>query len=91
MTGGQIEVFLAYPAAPVCLPHGRTGIGVSLQAWDRYRLVPAAVPHLCRGGRGLPRRRRHPAAPLILGLALVILLSIPWGFAVARRLATPAK
>ena len=25
--------------------------------------------------------------PLVLGLALVLLLSIPWGFAVARRLA----
>jgi hypothetical protein len=29
-------------------------------------------------------------APLVLGLALVLLLSIPWGFAVARRLASPA-
>lgn len=28
MTGCQIEVFLTYPAAPVCLPHGRTGIRV---------------------------------------------------------------
>ena len=27
-------------------------------------------------------------APLILGLALVLLLSIPWGVAVARRLAS---
>jgi hypothetical protein len=26
-------------------------------------------------------------APLLLGLALVLLLSIPWGFAVAHRLA----
>jgi len=30
-------------------------------------------------------------APLILGLALVLLLSLPWGLAVARRLAeTPS-
>ena len=29
-------------------------------------------------------------APLILGLALVLLLSIPWVLAVARRLANPA-
>jgi hypothetical protein len=28
-------------------------------------------------------------SPLILGLALVVLLSIPWGLAVARRLAGP--
>jgi hypothetical protein len=28
--------------------------------------------------------------PLVLGLALVLLLSIPWGFAVARRLADGA-
>jgi low temperature requirement protein LtrA len=28
--------------------------------------------------------------PLVLGLALVVLLSIPWGFAVARRLAGEA-
>jgi hypothetical protein len=28
--------------------------------------------------------------PLILGLALVLLLSIPWVLAVARRLASPA-
>jgi hypothetical protein len=27
-------------------------------------------------------------APLVLGLALVILLSIPWGYAVVRRLAS---
>ena len=30
-------------------------------------------------------------APLLLGLALVVLLSIPWGLAVARRLASPAN
>jgi low temperature requirement protein LtrA len=30
-------------------------------------------------------------APLVLGLALVLLLSIPWGFAVARRLASQDK
>src|SRR5690348_12715233 len=26
MTCYQIEVFLTYPAPPMCLPHGRTGI-----------------------------------------------------------------
>ena len=28
MTGCQIEVFLTYPAPAVCLPHGRTSVGV---------------------------------------------------------------
>jgi 4-amino-4-deoxy-L-arabinose transferase-like glycosyltransferase len=41
-----------------------------------------AVACLGHGAAGL--------APLILGLALVLLLSIPWGLAVARRLANPA-
>jgi 4-amino-4-deoxy-L-arabinose transferase-like glycosyltransferase len=30
------------------------------------------------------------SAPLVLGLALVLLLSIPWGYAVARHLANAA-
>jgi hypothetical protein len=29
------------------------------------------------------------SAPLVLGLALVLVLGIPWTFAVAHRLATP--
>jgi len=29
--------------------------------------------------------------PIVLGLALVLLLSIPWGFAVVRRLAGEAN
>ena len=67
-------------------------ISASLQAWDRdrglYRPLArtcAAVAVACLGvGAARP-------APLILGLALVLLLSIPWGFAVARRLASPAR
>jgi uncharacterized membrane protein (UPF0136 family) len=66
-------------------------IAATLQAWDRdrglYRPLArtcAAVAVACLGlGAARP-------APLILGLALVLLLSIPWGFAVARRLANPA-
>jgi low temperature requirement protein LtrA len=67
-------------------------ISASLQAWDRdrglYRPLArtcAAVAVACLGvGAARP-------APLVLGLALVLLLSIPWGFAVARRLASPAR
>jgi len=44
----------------------------------------AAVAVACLGlGAARP-------SPLILGLALVLLLSIPWTLAVARRLANPA-
>ena len=41
MTGGQIEVFLSYPAPPVCLPHGRTSIRVGA-AKRRGETRPAA-------------------------------------------------
>jgi low temperature requirement protein LtrA len=62
-------------------------VSASLQAWDRDRglyqplaRTCAAVAVACLGvGAARP-------APLVLGLALVLLLSIPWGFAVARRL-----
>jgi len=40
---------------------------------------------------GRPGQGALRPAPLVLGLALVLLLSIPWGLAVARRLAeTPS-
>ena len=48
---------------------------------DGLRQAPAS---------GGPRRQRRPLVPVIVAaalLALVLLLSIPWGFAVARRLA----
>jgi hypothetical protein len=67
-------------------------LAASLPAWNRdrglYRPLArtcAAVAVACLGlGAARP-------APLILGLALVLLLSIPWTLAVARRVATPAN
>jgi low temperature requirement protein LtrA len=67
-------------------------LAASLPAWERdrglYRPLArtcAAVAAVCLGlGAARP-------APLILGLALVLLLAIPWVFAVARRLASPAE
>jgi low temperature requirement protein LtrA len=64
-------------------------VAASLQDWRRdrglYRPLAgtcAAVAAACLGvGAARP-------APLFLSLALVVLLSIPWGFAVARRLAS---
>jgi len=66
-------------------------VAASLQAWHRdrglYRPLArtcAAVALACLGvGAARPQ-------PLLLGLALVLLLSIPWGLAVARRLANAA-
>jgi low temperature requirement protein LtrA len=63
-------------------------VAASLQAWRRDRglyqplaRTCAAVAVACLGvGAARP-------APLFLGLALVVLLSIPWGVAVAHRLA----
>ena len=67
-------------------------VSASLQAWHRDRglyqplaRTRAAVAVACLGvGAARP-------APLVLGLALVLLLGIPWGFAVAHRLANAAK
>jgi hypothetical protein len=63
-------------------------VSASLQAWraDRRLYQPlaracAVVAVLCLGVGAL-----RPA-PLVLGLALVFLLGVPWGIAVARRLA----
>ncbi len=66
-------------------------LAATLQAWARDRglyrpfaRICAAVAVACLAvGAARP-------APLILGLALVLLLSIPWGYAVAHRLANPA-
>ena len=61
-------------------------VAATLQAWQRDRglyrplaRICAAVAVVCLGvGAARP-------APLFLGLALVVLLCIPWVFAVARR------
>ena len=66
-------------------------VAASLQAWDRDRGIYRPLSRTCAVvavaclGIGAAR-----PAPLLLGLALVVLLSIPWGLAVARRLASPA-
>jgi low temperature requirement protein LtrA len=66
-------------------------VAATLQAWQRDRglyrplaAICAAVAVACLGvGAARP-------APLFLGLALVVLLSIPWVFAIAHRLASEA-
>ena len=64
-------------------------IAASLPAWHRDRGLYRPLSRACAAvavacvGVGAVR-----PAPLILGLALVLLLSIPWGLAVVRRLAT---
>jgi hypothetical protein len=63
-------------------------IAASLRAWHRdrwlYRPLASACAAVALACLGLGAAR---PAPLVLGLALVVLLSIPWTLAVARRLA----
>jgi low temperature requirement protein LtrA len=59
----------------------------SLQAWDQDRRLYQTLARTCAAvavvclGLGAAR-----PAPLLLGLALIVLLSIPWTLAVVRRL-----
>ena len=66
-------------------------VAASLPAWDRDRGLYRPLAGTCAGAAvacaGLGAAR---PAPLVLGLVLVLLLTIPWGYAVARRLANPA-
>ena len=63
-------------------------IAASLQAWDTDRGLYRPLARTCAvAAAGCLAVGAVQPAPLILGVALVILLSIPWGFAVARRLA----
>ena len=68
-----------------------TLLATSLPAWNRHRGLDQPLARTCAAvavaclGLGAVR-----PAPLILGLVLVALLSIPWVLAVARRLANPA-
>jgi low temperature requirement protein LtrA len=63
-------------------------LAASLQAWDRDRSVYRPLARTCAAVAGacLGLGAARPA-PLLLGLALVLLLAIPWGLAVARYLA----
>jgi low temperature requirement protein LtrA len=67
-------------------------LAASLPAWDRDRGLYRPLARMCAAAAvaclGLGAAR---PAPLVLGLVLVLLLGIPWGFAVARRLASPAR
>ena len=62
-------------------------VSASLRAWDSDRGLYRPLARICAGvavaclalGAVAP-------TPLVLGLALVLLLAIPWGFAVAHRL-----
>jgi len=62
-------------------------VAASLQAWarDRTLYVPLARTCAAVAVACLVLGAIRPP-PLVLGFALVLLLSIPWGFAVARRL-----
>jgi low temperature requirement protein LtrA len=63
-------------------------LAASLEAWDRKRDLYRQLARICGAvaiaGLGLGAAR---PAPLILAIALVVLLSIPWSFAVAHRFA----
>ena len=88
------------PAATAWLLCGGTAIvlgatmllAATLPAWDRDRGLHRPLARTCAAvavaclGLGAVR-----PAPLILGLVLVLLLSIPWGLAVARRLANSGE
>jgi low temperature requirement protein LtrA len=67
-------------------------VAASLQAWRSdaglYRPVARACAVVAVGCVGVAAAR---PAPIILGLALVLLLSIPWTLGVTRRLALPAS
>jgi len=64
-------------------------VAASLQAWDGDRGLYRPLARTCAvvAVACLVVGAVRPA-PLILGLVLVVLLSIPWGFAVAHRLAS---
>lgn len=64
-------------------------VAASLQVWRRDRSLYRPLARTCAAvalaclGIGAAR-----PAPLVLGLALVLLLAVPWGLAVARRLSS---
>jgi low temperature requirement protein LtrA len=66
-------------------------VAASLQAWQRDRRLYQPLARTCVGVAAacLAAGAARPA-PLILGLALVLLLGIPWVLAVTRRLTDTA-
>jgi low temperature requirement protein LtrA len=66
-------------------------VAASLPAWNRDRGLYQPLARTCAAAAVacLALGAARPA-PLILGLALVALLSVPWVLAVVRRLANPA-
>jgi low temperature requirement protein LtrA len=79
-------VLCAGAAVVLC---GTMLVSGSLQAWDSDRGLYRPLTRICVGVSVacLALGALRPT-PLVLGLALVVLLSIPWGFAVAHRLAS---
>jgi hypothetical protein len=67
-------------------------VSASLQAWPRDRGLYRPLARTCAAAAVacLALGALRPA-PLVLGLALIVLLSIPWGLAVTRRLASQAE
>jgi low temperature requirement protein LtrA len=67
-------------------------VSASLQAWKSdpalYRLLTRTCAAVAAACLGVAAAR---PTPLLLGLALVLLLAIPWGLAVAHRLTGAAK
>src|SRR5690242_13489747 len=64
-------------------------LATSLPAWDRDRGLYQPLARICAAVAVacLAVAAARPA-PLVLGLALILVFSIPWVFAVARRLAS---
>ena len=66
-------------------------LSASLQVWHRDRGLYQPLARTCAAVAvaclGIAAAR---PAPLVLGLVLVLLLGIPWGLAVAHRLANGA-
>jgi low temperature requirement protein LtrA len=64
-------------------------LAMTLPAWDSDHDLYRSLARICTAAAVvcLVLAAARPA-PLLLALALVVLLSIPWGFAVSRRLAS---
>jgi hypothetical protein len=61
-------------------------LAAGLQAWDRYRGAYRSLARICAGVAVTSLvSGAAPSAPLLLAVALVVLLSIPWRAAVACR------